>query len=86
MAADMDTGIDWRGYLDKNYEDVPLHALRYSATRRINMFLCQEQVMTDDIVPNFGGLAELVGFDGIEIKVRLVETMKQKTPIKYTLE
>lgn len=64
----MDTELDWKNYLDENHEGVPLHALRYSATRRIGLFLSQAQVMHDDVVPDFGGLAELVGFDGIEIK------------------
>ncbi|RUS86527.1 hypothetical protein EGW08_005719 [Elysia chlorotica] len=65
-AQDMD--CEWRRYLDEKYENVPLHALRYSATRRIGMCLNQKQVMHNDIVPDFGGLAELVGFDGVEIK------------------
>ena len=67
----MDGDYDWRNYLDEEYENVPLHALRYSATRRIGMCLNQKQVMHHDIVPDFGGLAELVGFDGVEIQVSL---------------
>ncbi|GFR66957.1 myeloid differentiation primary response protein MyD88 [Elysia marginata] len=64
----METDIDWRCYLGENHEGVPLHALRRSATHRIGMFLSQVQVMHNDIVPDFGGLAELIGFDGVEIK------------------
>ncbi|GFN94619.1 myeloid differentiation primary response protein myd88 [Plakobranchus ocellatus] len=67
-GQDMNTDIDWWLFLDEKYYSVPLHALRYSATRRIGMFLNLKQVMTDDIIPDFGGLAELVGFDGLEIK------------------
>ena len=72
----MDGDYDWRNYLDEEYENVPLHALRYSATRRIGMCLNQKQVMHHDIVPDFGGLAELVGFDGVEIQVSLKAVLR----------
>uniref|UniRef100_A0A0B6ZIP1 TIR domain-containing protein n=1 Tax=Arion vulgaris TaxID=1028688 RepID=A0A0B6ZIP1_9EUPU len=60
--------LNWRNYLDPAHYDVPLHALRYSVCVRLAYHLDETNLlMYNGVVPNFGGLAELAGFDGLQI-------------------
>ncbi|CAL1530784.1 unnamed protein product [Lymnaea stagnalis] len=63
----MEEELNWRHYLNPEHYDVPLHALRYTVSKQMSLHLDQDAVIHDGIIPNFGGLAELIGFSGLEI-------------------
>ncbi|BFZ06502.1 hypothetical protein BsWGS_09541 [Bradybaena similaris] len=67
--ASLSEELNWKDFLDPVHYSVPLHALRYSVCHRLCLHLDRQELkMYNRMVPNFGGLAELVGFDGLEIE------------------
>ncbi|XP_059165990.1 myeloid differentiation primary response protein MyD88-like isoform X2 [Physella acuta] len=50
-----------------SYHDVPLHALTYSLRKKLENYLDEEYLLVNNVSPNWGGLAELIGFDSNEI-------------------
>lgn len=60
--------IDWRAFLESSQATAPLACLRPTFKRRLAMYLNKEiVVIPDTLCPDWSGLAELIGFDGIEI-------------------
>ncbi|XP_059175662.1 myeloid differentiation primary response protein MyD88-like isoform X2 [Physella acuta] len=85
---------DWREFLDPSHYDVPLHALKYTACRKLANYLDADAMVRDDFVPNFGGLAELISFDGLEIMaferadsptLKLIEDWRNRPDLKPTV-
>lgn len=66
MAKGMDVE---ESYLDSEHEDVTILALRFSCRRQLGMFLnlTASQPLHNGLLPDYTGLAELIGFEYIEI-------------------
>ena len=76
--------INWKEYLSEHLHQVPLHALMASTVRRLGLYLDQELDAIDpyaDYMPDFTGLADLIGFDSLEIQVR--HTLKFYKILRY---
>ena len=73
------------GYvLPKTYENVHLQALRFSSRRQLALYLNLEGTIVDSvgILNDFHGLAELIGFEYLEIR----NFANQKSPTEELLE
>ncbi|XP_005094456.1 myeloid differentiation primary response protein MyD88 [Aplysia californica] len=70
----MASGIEmsnWRNYVSELYHEVPLHCLKVSTLRRLSLYLDEPINVMDmdaDCMRDFTGLADLIGFDGLEVK------------------
>uniref|UniRef100_A0A2C9KFW1 TIR domain-containing protein n=1 Tax=Biomphalaria glabrata TaxID=6526 RepID=A0A2C9KFW1_BIOGL len=72
----------WQTFLESSLYDVPLHALRNSVCHRLALYLdIEDVVMHNGYIPNYGGLAELIGFSGLEI----MEFERAKSPTQALL-
>lgn len=62
--------IDWNAFLESSQAEAPIACLRPTFKHRLAMHLNKEiVVITTEFCPDWRGLAELIGFDGIEISV-----------------
>ena len=66
---------DWQNYIPTEYWKLPLHALRAFTVHRIGLYLDQELAVLDNnagTLRDYRGLADMVGFDYLEIDVSFI--------------
>jgi len=71
MADSANSGqLEWLNFVTPENADVHLRCLKSRTLRRLSLYLDQELEAVDalDVLQDFSGLADLIGFDQLEIQ------------------